>query len=86
MIPTIETIVMDLGAGDMPPREAINWIHRHVLNAKADMRDHFAGQALAGLNLLKIARTPEWQEAIAWDVYSVADAMLKARENDHEHV
>lgn len=49
MIPTIETIVEQLLAGECTKSQAINWLHMHAEDAGRDLRDEFAGQALAGL-------------------------------------
>ena len=47
------------------------------------LRDFFAGQALAGLcNGPRQAEPfPGWQANLAWNAYSIADAMLAERTN-----
>lgn len=45
------------------------------------LRDYFAAHALAGLMSCKFPGKGEsgWQELVAWDAYSIADAMLTER-------
>lgn len=44
------------------------------------LRDHFAAVALSGKSHWRSLKTAEEQEACASECYSMADAMLKARE------
>lgn len=58
-------------AGDGSPTEPCNGM---------SLLDHFAGQALAGEMTRGFGPEPGWQEQVAWRCYSVARAMLAARE------
>lgn len=43
-----------------------------------DLRDYFAGQALANGNIEEHSG-PQWADRVAEQAYKIADAMLKAR-------
>jgi hypothetical protein len=77
MIPSIETIIEDLIAGQCTAAQAMAWIAQHMENA--DLRDHFAGLAMQGDKANPNGfETPE---NIAVYAYEIADAMLKARQS-----
>jgi hypothetical protein len=96
MIPTIETIIEDLLADKISKSQAVNWLHQHAEGPIEDLRDHFAGQALAGMGTWVPGRringemlessgsllSPETREARAEWAYAQADAMLRERENE----
>jgi len=73
MIPSIESIVEMLIAGECTAQEAISWIAQHFENS--ELRDHFAGQALIGWREDEGATYDE--AAVA--AYEMADEMLRAR-------
>lgn len=85
MIPSIETIVEDAIAGRITASQAVTWLHQHAADALYDLRDQFAGQALAAI----IAKS-QWERATAVEMaanfaerargaYAYADAMLEQR-------
>lgn len=84
MIPTIETICEDLKAGTISVQQAIAWLHQHAEGAANDLRDAFAMAALPAL----IAVSKDVPNVNRFDVsgeaYHFADAMLNAREPQHD--
>lgn len=75
MIPSIQSIVEMLIVHECTAQQALAWIAEYVENE--DLRDQFAGQALAvkfgnsGTNISV--------DDMAEKCYAMADAMLKAR-------
>ena len=86
MIPSIESIVEMLIAGECTAQQAIAWIAQHMENA--DLRDQFAGLAMQGDMASQSSDTGEWRSEVATEYldirakffYRFADAMLKARQ------
>ena len=48
------------------------------------LRDYFAGQAISGGWVIGLEHDVDWQERSAWAAYSLADAMLEARETNSD--
>lgn len=80
MIPSIETICEDLVAGRITVQQAVGWLHQHAEGAANDLRDHFAGLALAGRMQQDDTglSVPHVLPRIAAECYLIADAMLAA--------
>lgn len=78
MIPSIETIVEDLAAGTITKAQAITWLYMHAEGAANDLRDMFAGQALAGWRANPNGKYTTHADA-AEEAYRYADAMLTER-------
>ncbi len=53
-----------------------------VMPTGMTLRQYYAGQALAGLDLARVAHDLDWQRSVAWDCFSVADAMIAEGEKD----
>ena len=76
MIPTIESIVEMLIAGECTAQQAIAWIAQHMENA--DLRDHFAAHAPEPPKSWHGGERAT-QDVVEWRWW-YADAMLKARQ------
>src|ERR1017187_1662802 len=88
MIPTIETIVEDLAAGNISKAQAIAWLYQHAEDAGRCLRDDFAAAALSGLNAngdlsahcSAMGHNPaKVRTDYATTAYQQADVMLKER-------
>ena len=79
MIPTIESIVEMLIAGECTAQQALSWIGQHMVDQS--LRDSFAGFAMQGA--LSNAYVAERYQMKTWEIakeaYAMADAMLEAR-------
>jgi hypothetical protein len=81
MIPAIETIIEELLAGNVTKSQVITWLHMHAEDAGRELRDDFAGQALAGLiggALAEGLDYPNYENAATY-AYAYADSMLAHR-------
>ena len=58
---------------------AFPYEHSRSIAKGMRLRDYFAGQALTGLMASQTRRASGWQETLAWDAYSMADAMIAER-------
>jgi hypothetical protein len=93
MIPSIETIIEDLIAGNITKAQAITWLYQHAEGSANEVRDMFAGQVCAAM-VSTIKTDDDYHRAkqcatnmgfkglsdwFAFDSYKQADAMLEAR-------
>ena len=76
MIPTIETICVDLKAGKITVQQAIAWLHQHAEGSANELRDMFAAAALQGL-CANAHINPDVQYGPM--AYKLADDMLRNR-------
>ncbi|MGE0161352.1 MAG: hypothetical protein AB7T31_18300 [Gemmatimonadales bacterium] len=68
------------GGAAFPVAANLGGPDQHVFQEGMSLRDYFAGQALANLNLQAHVAKPAAQ-ALAASAYTIADAMLAARED-----
>lgn len=75
MIPSIEDVLQMLLDGNIDKQQALFYIDQHMENVAnaADLRDHFAGLAMA-----RVGSSTSY-ESMAKHAYQMADEMMKAR-------
>lgn len=81
MIPTIESIVEGLCEGTITKSQAVTWLYAHAEGATNELRDHFAGLAMQGINSQKDWATFEYVSVAEW-AYDQADAMIEVRNRE----